>query len=64
MSCNIALITGANSMDAKTLTHLLLSKGYKVILTYRRNSYFDEQNIKNLFRQDLIENTKIGRAHV
>lgn len=57
MSCNIALITGANSMDAKTLTHLLLSKGYKVILTYRRNSYFDEQNIKNLFRQDLIENT-------
>ncbi len=53
---NIALITGANGMDAKTLTHLLLSKGYLVILTYRRNSYFDENNIKQLFYDDLIKN--------
>ena len=56
MSCNIALITGANGMDAKTLTHFLLSKGYKVILTYRRNSYFDENTIKKLFFQDLVDN--------
>ena len=53
MSNNIALITGAGGMDAKTLTHLLLSKNYKVILTYRRNSYFDEANIKNHFKDDL-----------
>lgn len=52
---NIALITGANGMDAKTLTHLLLSKNYKVILTYRRNSFFDEAQIKNLFKEDLLK---------
>lgn len=56
MSNNIALITGANGMDAKTLTHLLLNKGYKVILTYRRNSFFDEENIKKLFHEDLVKN--------
>lgn len=42
-------------MDAKTLTHLLLSKGYKVILTYRRNSFFDESKIKSIFASDLIK---------
>lgn len=52
---NIALITGSNGMDAKTLTHLLLSKGYKVILTYRRNSFFDEEKIKSIFTDDLIK---------
>ena len=56
MANNTALITGANGMDAKTLTHFLLNKGYKVILTYRRNSYFDEANIKKLFAQDLQDN--------
>ena len=50
---NIALITGANSMDAKTLTHLLLKKGYRVILTYRRNTWFDEGKIKSIFAADL-----------
>lgn len=52
---NIALITGANGMDAKTLSHFLLSKNYKVILTYRRNSFWDEQKIKELFQDDLIK---------
>ena len=52
---NIALITGANGMDAKTLTHLLLSKNYKVILTYRRNSFWDEQKIRNFFSEDLVK---------
>ena len=56
MANNTALITGAGGMDAKTLTHFLLNKGYKVILTYRRNSYFDEANIKNIFKDDLINN--------
>ena len=48
MSCNIAIVTGANGMDAKTITHFLLNKGYKVILTYRRYFYFDEEKIKQL----------------
>jgi GDPmannose 4,6-dehydratase len=56
MSNNIAVITGAGGMDAKTLTHFLLNKGYKVILTYRRNSFFDVQHIKSLFKTDLEEN--------
>ena len=55
---NIAVITGANGMDAKTLTHLLLSKGYKVILTYRRNSFFDKENIKKIFHDDLEKNSE------
>lgn len=53
MNKKIAVITGANGMDAKTLTHLLLSKNYKVILTYRRNTYFDEDKIKSIFNNDL-----------
>lgn len=56
MSNNIAVITGANGMDAKTLTHFLLKKNYKVILTYRRNSFFTEQKIKSMFVDDLIQN--------
>ena len=55
---NIALVTGANGMDAKTLTHLLLSKNYKVILTYRRNTYFDEDKIKAVFTDDLLKYPK------
>ncbi len=39
-------------MDAKCLTHILLAKGYKVITTYRRNSWFDEQKIKNIFNNN------------
>ncbi len=55
---NIALITGANGMDSKSLTHLLLSKNYKVILTYRRNTFFDESKIKSIFQEDLIKYPK------
>lgn len=55
---NIALITGANGMDAKTLTHLLLSKNYKVILTYRRNTWYDEQKIRSIFADDLAKYPK------
>lgn len=38
----VALITGANGMDAKTLSRFLRDKDYKVVLTYRRNSLFNE----------------------
>jgi GDPmannose 4,6-dehydratase len=51
-----ALITGANGMDAKTLTHFLLGKGYKVILTHRRNTFFDETSFCKIFDQDLKDN--------
>ncbi len=61
-SGKIAVISGAGGMDAKTLTHFLLKKSYRVILTYRRNSYFDEQNIRAFFAQDLINNPK-ARLH-
>ncbi len=53
---NIAVITGANGMDAKTLTHFLLKKGYKVILTYRRNTYFDVAKFSAIFTEDLKNN--------
>lgn len=51
----LALITGAGSMDSKSLTHLLLSKNYHVVLTYRRNSYFNLNDIKKIFEPDLIK---------
>lgn len=41
----IAVITGCGSMDGKTLALILLNKGYEVILTYRRNSFFNEATI-------------------
>ncbi len=56
MNQKIALITGANGMDSKTLTHILLSKGYHVILTYRRNSLFGEHEILPLYINDLAAN--------
>lgn len=51
----IALITGANGMDAKTLTHFLLSKGYNIILTYRRTATIDIEKVRELFIDDLIK---------
>ena len=49
----VAVITGANGMDAKTLTHFLLSKNYTVILTHRRNSLMDLESHKSLFNKEL-----------
>lgn len=48
----IALVTGSG-MDSKTLTHFLLGKGYHVVMTYRRNSTFNEPELKGLFSEDL-----------
>lgn len=39
----VAIITGANSMDAKSLARFLQYKDYRVILTYRRNSLFTQE---------------------
>jgi GDPmannose 4,6-dehydratase len=58
MSNNVAVITGAGGMDAKTLTHFLLSKNYKVVLTYRRNTFFDENKILSIFEWDLKQYPK------
>ena len=52
----MAAITGCNGMDAKSLTHLLLNKGYKVVLTYRRNTFFDEPEFRKTFITDLLVN--------
>jgi len=51
----IALITGCG-MDAKTLTHFLLSKNYHVVMTYRRNSSSNPVDLKELFAEDLKNN--------
>lgn len=40
----VALITGANAMDSKSLARFLQYKDYKIVLTYRRNSLFNEAN--------------------
>jgi GDPmannose 4,6-dehydratase len=54
MDKKIALITGSG-MDSKTLAHILLSKDYDVVLTYRRNTSQNIENIKSLFSGDLIK---------
>ncbi len=50
----VALLTGTGQ-DSKTLAHILLSKNYHVILTYRRNTHFDPNNLLKLFVADLIK---------
>jgi hypothetical protein len=54
MTKKVALITGMG-MDAKTLTHLLLSKNYTVILTYRRNTNLDISKVLSLYTSDLLK---------
>lgn len=43
----IAVITGANAMDSKSLARFLQYKDYKIVLTYRRNTLFNEANWLN-----------------
>jgi len=47
-----AIITGMG-MDAKTLSHILLSKDYHVVLTYRRNTLLDVSKVLSVFAADL-----------
>lgn len=44
-----AIVFGVNAMDGKTLTHILLSKGYQVIGTFRRNTLNLKDDIAPLF---------------
>jgi GDPmannose 4,6-dehydratase len=46
-----AIVLGINGMDGRTLTHILLSKGYQVIGTYRRNT-IDLEGIRGLYPED------------
>lgn len=57
----LALITGTG-MDSKTLTHLLLSKDYHVVMTYRRNSKQIIEEVKEIFNEDLLKypNSRLG----
>lgn len=49
-----ALITGTG-MDAKVMTHILISKGYVVYVATRRNTVFDFQNFISIFEDDLLK---------
>ena len=55
MDKRVSVITGCTGMDAKTMAHFLLSKNYKVILTYRRTATIDIEKIRELFIDDLIK---------
>lgn len=57
MDQKVAIVTGTG-MDAKTLTHLLLSLNYHVVMTYRRNTSQDLNSICDLFSDDLIKYDK------
>jgi GDPmannose 4,6-dehydratase len=50
----IAVITGTG-MDSKTMTHYLLSKNYKVIMTHRQNATQDIDKVRELFYDDLVK---------
>lgn len=65
MKNRVALISGFG-MDAKTLTHLLLSKNYHVFLATRRNTILEIENIKQLFSDDLNQypDAKISTLYV
>lgn len=54
MSEKTALITGFG-MDSKTLTHLLLSKGYQVFVATRRNTILELEDVKKFFIPDLAK---------
>ncbi len=47
-----ALVIGINGMDGRSLTHLLLSKGYDVVGTFRRNTLNLKDEIHSLFDND------------
>lgn len=48
----IAIVTGVG-MDAKTITHILLSLNYSVIITHRRNTSQDLNGLLSIFDSDL-----------
>lgn len=50
-----AIVTGVG-MDAKTITHILLSLGYNVIITHRRNTSQDLYSLLSIFDSDLKNN--------
>ena len=54
----VALVTGATSMDGRTISHQLIRLGYNVILTYRRSHNLNLEDIKQLYVQDLKLNPK------
>lgn len=44
-----AIVFGINSMDGRTLTHILLAKGYQVVGTFRRNTLNLKDDILPLY---------------
>ncbi len=47
-----AIVFGINSQDGRTLTHILLAKGYQVVGTFRRNTLNLKDDIVPLFGAD------------
>lgn len=56
MENKIAVVSGGAGMDARTLTHQLLAKGYTVVLTTRYNDHVSTDTIRASFANDLKDN--------
>ena len=54
----VAIITGANSMDSKSLARFLQWKDYHVVLTFRRNSLF---TFADWYRETQIDPANLHR---
>ncbi len=53
ISKKVALVVGISGMDGESAAHLLLSKNYTVIGTYRKNTQLDIENISNQYHGDI-----------
>jgi GDPmannose 4,6-dehydratase len=49
MSKKVAIVTGLSGMDGTSITHLLLSKGYTVVGTYRKNTQLNLEDLISEF---------------
>ena len=52
MDFKTAIIIGISGMDAEALAHILLDKNYKVIGTYRKNTYINLEEIYHSFNDN------------
>lgn len=55
----IAVLTGANGQDAKSLAAILLRKGYKIVFTYRCNTSFNINIHRSLFLNEITKDARI-----
>ena len=48
----IAIVVGISGMDGEAMTHLLLSKGYKVVGSYRKNTQLNLESLLNSYNNN------------